>query len=86
MSINQRYAVDETKVRHMGKLYSSIDFELVEGVDKLQFKNTPKRTVAGTFYIGDRSFTVTLGELDRIIETAQNAKEVFIKAYKLGRL
>ena len=84
MSINQKYAVDETRVKHLGTYMNSIDFEIDFSVDIEKLKDNYKGMPVGTLYIGNQQFPVTLTELNRIAETANEAISAVNKAYRLG--
>lgn len=86
MSINNKFAVDQDKVRKYGKFYGSIDFECNDKVSALVFKNDPKRPPIGEFYIGNSSFEVTIDELELIEQTAREARETVMKRYRLGMM
>ena len=84
MSINQKYATDESRLKQLGKYMNSIDFELNLSVDIEKLKDNYKGTIVGTFFIGTQQFPVTISELNRIAETANQAVSSINKAYKLG--
>ena len=85
MSLNQTYAMNQKKVRRYGKLFGSIDFDINTNLSAERVKETYMQTIAGTFKIGGKEFSVTLAELERISETADNAKSTFMKSYTMGR-
>ena len=86
MSINQKYAVDETRVKHLGKYMSSIDFEIDLTINIEKLRENYKGMPVGTFYIGNQKFPVTLSELNRLAETANDAINSINKAYRLGTI
>lgn len=86
MSINNRFSVDQTKVRKYGKFYGSIDFECNEKVSAMVFKTEPKSPVIGEFLIGNSKFGVTMDELELIEQTAREARETIMKRYRLGMM
>ena len=53
-SLNQVAAIDEKKVKHLGKNYASIDFEIKEHVNPNDFKYGKMKPVVGTFVIGNK--------------------------------
>jgi len=83
MSVNLKYAINEEKVKHLGKYIHSIDFEVVTP-NKTTLERLGGGTVAGKLSIGNKEFELTLAELDRISETCQIAKQVFNQKYKFG--
>ena len=86
MSINSRFAVDQTKVRKYGKLYGSIDFECDNRVSAQVFKMEPNRPLVGEFFIGNQRFAVTMDELELIEQTAREARETVMKRYRMGMM
>ena len=86
MSVNSRYAIDEKRVRRLGKLYSSIDFDVSETITAEQFKTKNDYQVIGNFYIGKHKFPITFKELERIEETLHEAKNALQRSYQIGLL
>lgn len=83
-SINQKSAINTEKTKHLGKLFHTIDFVVTEDASSEGIRNLYKNQIVGNFEIGNSSFKLTLGELERIHETSQNAIDVFFKKYQLG--
>ncbi len=84
MSINARHAIDNERVtKSYGSMFGTIDFEPNE-ISKQVLQMEGNKANAGKFHIGGKEFNVTLAELDRIIETCQNAKSVFWQKFKFG--
>lgn len=83
MSVNLRYGQDEKRTRHLGHLFSTIDFD-VESSNKSILEARGKNTTAGTLQIGGKEFKLTLGELDHLIETCQTARSTFFQKYRFG--
>lgn len=82
MSINLRHGIDnEQTTKKFGPTFGSIDFEPAT-ITKEVLSSQGQKSNAGTFYIGGKSFNVTLAELDRIIETCQSAKTVFFQKFR----
>jgi hypothetical protein len=84
MSTNQRFAVDESRLKHLGKYMNSIDFESDLNIDVDKLRENYKGIPVGNFLIGNNSYPVTLTELNRIAETATDAVNAINKAYRLG--
>jgi len=84
MSLNQTHAIDQQKVAKYGKYFGSIDFTTKNGVTRSDLQRDKLDVVVGAFTIGGHEFNITLSELDRILETGNAAKEVFIRKYTLG--
>ena len=84
-SLNQTHAYDPKKIRHFGKLFGTIDFEMNENLSGPVIRQRQSDTTVGSLFIGERSFNLTIAEIERVIETLQNAREVFYKSYTLGR-
>ena len=85
MSINLTAAHDTKKTRHLGKLWSTIDFELKEHVNPNDFKYAKMKPVIGKIMIGGRSFDVTYSELNQLMRTCSAAMDTAEKAYRLGK-
>lgn len=83
MSVNQRFGMDPDKTKHLGRNFSTIDFE-VNPASRHNLKVKGEDAIAGKLLIGGKEFNCTLAELDRIIETCQLAKTVFWQKYRLG--
>lgn len=83
MSVNLKGAIDPKKTKHLGPLFPTIDFK-VNSTNKSILESRRKNTPAGTLEIGGREYTLTIGELDHLIETCQLAKQVFFQKYRLG--
>lgn len=86
MSVNNRYGVDQKKVRKYGKYFGSIDFDCNQKISADLFRKSPERPVIGTFVIGNHSFDVTWDELEYIEETAKRARETTMKRYRMGMM
>ncbi len=78
-------AHDTKKTRHLGKLWSTIDFELKERVNPDDFKYSKMKPVIGKIEIGNRSFDVTYSELNQLMRTCSAAMDQAEKAYRLGK-
>jgi hypothetical protein len=76
MSVQNRHGQDVERQKNLGKFYNSIDFELM--------RNDYRGVVVGHFMIGKSSFPVTISELNRIVETANDAINSSNKGYRLG--
>ncbi len=85
MSVNLSSAMDEKKVRHLGKHYSTIDFELKEHVDPTEFKYSKMKPVVGKLEIAGKAFDMTYSELNQMMRTCGAAMEQAEKAYRMGR-
>ena len=85
MSVNLSAAIDEKKVRHLGKHYSTIDFELKENVNPTDFKYAKMKPVIGKLEISGRSYDVTYSELNHIVQTCVAAMGSADMAYKIGK-
>tara|TARA_R100000808_G_C2060715_1_gene92263 strand:+ start:325 stop:624 length:300 start_codon:yes stop_codon:yes gene_type:complete len=83
-SLNQVAAIDEKRVKHLGKNYASIDFEINDHVNPDDFKYAKMKPVVGTFVIGNKRVDVTYSELNNIMRTANDAMSVCDKAYRMG--
>jgi hypothetical protein len=86
MSINSRFAMDQTKARKNGRFYGSIDFECNDKVSAQVFKNDPNRPTIGEFLIGNSRFPVTMEELELMEQTCREARETVMKRYRLGMM
>jgi hypothetical protein len=84
MSVQNRHGQDVERQKNLGKFYNSIDFELAYDVDLEKMRNDYRGVVVGHFMIGKSSFPVTISELNRIVETANDAINSSNKGYRLG--
>ena len=84
-SINQVAAIDQNKVKHLGKNYASIDFEIKEHVNPTDFKYSKLKPIVGTFVIGNKRVDVTYSELNQIMRTAGHAMDACDQAYRMGK-
>ena len=73
-SLNQVAAIDEKKVKHLGKNYASIDFEIKEHVNPNEFRYGKMKRV-----------DVTYSELNHIMRTASAAMQACDMAYRMGK-
>ena len=85
MSVNLTAAHDKKKTRHLGKLWSTIDFELKEHVNPNDFKYAKMKPVIGKIQIGGRSFDITYSELNQLSRTCDAAMQQAEQAYKMGK-
>jgi len=86
MSVNNRFAVDQTKVRKYGKFYGGIDFECDNQVSAHVFKMEPNRPPIGEFIIGNQKYSLTMYDLELIEQTDREASETVMKRYRLGMM
>ncbi len=86
MSVNNRYGINEKRVKRFGKLYSSIDFDTSDNLTADQFYTKNDYQVIGNFFIGKNKYPITFKELDRIEETVKEAKMSLQRAYQIGLL
>ena len=84
MSINNRFVIDENRVKRFGKNYSSIDFDIKENLNAEEFYTKGDYMPVGKFIIGDRQIPVTVKELEKIEQTAREAQSALRQAYRLG--
>jgi hypothetical protein len=84
MSINNRFGIDENRVKRFGKNYSSIDFDIKENLSAEEFYTKGDYMPVGKFVIGDRQIPVTVKELEKIEQTAREAQSALRQAYRLG--
>jgi len=84
-SLNQVASIDVNKVKHLGKNYATIDFEIKEHVNPNDFKYAKMKPIVGTFVIGNKRVDVTLSELNNIIRTATDAVSQCDQAYRMGK-
>lgn len=86
MSINHSKGIDRRKTKHLGRYFSSIDFELPRSIslENVKKSSNSKNYIVGDFIIGGKPYTLTLAEIDRIQETMVNAKETFQKRLNAG--
>jgi len=70
MSVNCRFGINQEKVKHLGKYFGSIDFE-VASTNRTQLRIKENQVHAGDFLIGNKSYKCTLDDLDVISEEAK---------------
>ena len=85
MCVNLSAAQDKKKTRHLGKYWSTIDFELKEHVNPNEFKYSKMKPVIGKIMIGGKGFDVTYSELNQLMRTCSAAMDTAEKAYRLGK-
>ncbi len=84
-SVNQTAAINPDKVKHLGKNYATIDFEINDHVDPNEFKYSKMKPIVGTFVIGNKRVEVTFSELNHIMGTANMAMNQCDMAYRIGK-
>lgn len=65
MSVNQSYGISEKRTKHLGKYFSTIDFE-VNKCSKQQIEVQTDITITGRFWINERSQEVSLKVLNSV--------------------
>jgi hypothetical protein len=85
MSINLTAAHDTKRTRHLGKLWSTIDFDLKENVNPTDYKYAKMKPVIGTLEIGGKRFDITYSELNQLMRTCSSAMQVADLAYRMGK-
>tara|TARA_Y100001963_G_scaffold126995_1_gene180005 strand:+ start:125 stop:427 length:303 start_codon:yes stop_codon:yes gene_type:complete len=84
-SLNMTAAIDKNKVKHLGKNWATIDFEIKESVNASDFKYSKMKPIIGTFVIGNKRVDVTFSELNQIMHTAGAAMQQCENAYRMGK-
>jgi hypothetical protein len=84
--VNNAYAYDKKRSRKMGKLYSTIDFNVNDKISGELFASVPEKPIVGELEIGGKSFKMTYQEIDAVISTLQDAKRAVEMKYRLGRM
>ncbi len=82
--VNNAFAYDKKRSKRMGRLYSTIDFNVNEKISADLFARVPEKPIVGQLEIGGKSFNVTYQEIDAIISTMQDAKRAVESKYRLG--
>lgn len=91
MSVNLRFGINQEKVRHLGKYFGSIDFE-VASTNRSQLRIKENQVIAGEFLIADKRFKCTLDDLDAISDEAKHGEcwihgtEWKVTDYELNRI
>ena len=83
--VNNTASYNKKKVRKLGKLYGSIDFEVSDTISAHYFENN-ERPIVGKLHIGGKTFDVTYQELDMIARTMTTAKDVVNRKHKMGMM
>ena len=65
MCVNQIFGISEKKTKHLGKYFSSIDFD-VKKCSKQQLQTTDNKTIVGSLWINDKSQQVNLGKMNEV--------------------
>ena len=84
--VNNAYAYDKKRAKRMGKLYSTIDFNVNDKISGELFASVPEKPIVGELEIGGKSFKMTYQEIDAVISTLQDAKRAVEMKYRLGRM
>ena len=84
--VNNAFAYDKKRSNRMGKLYSTIDFNVNDKISADLFAKVPEKPVVGELEIGGKSFKMTYQEIDAVISTLQDAKRAVEMKYRLGRM
>ena len=82
--VNNSFAWNKKeKLARRGKFYSSIDFDVAD-LPESTMKQRKTDTVLGQFIIGKSKFDLTHAEINQIIETLSDAKQVIDRKFRLG--
>ena len=82
--VNNAFAYDKKRSKRMGKLYSTIDFNVNDKISADLFARVPEKPIVGDLEIGGKSFKVTYQEIDAMISTLQDAKRAVESKYRLA--
>ena len=82
--VNNAFAYDKKRSRKMGKLYSTIDFNVNDKISGELFASVPEKPIVGELEIGGKSFKMTYQEINAVISTMQDAKRAVEMKYRLG--
>ena len=64
MSVNLSFGISEKRAKHLGKYFSSIDFE-VNKCSKQQIEVQQDRVIAGEFWINGKSQKISLKSFNK---------------------
>ena len=81
-SLNQVAAINEEKVKHLGKNYASIDFEFTDAINEFNYKD--KSIPVGALKVGSKQVEMTAAECKKIITTLEEVLTTHQKKIKLG--
>jgi len=84
MSINNRFGIDENRVKRFGKNYASIDFDIKDNLNGDDYRTKGDYMPVGNFVIGKNNVPVTIKEIEKIEQTAREALASLRQAYQLG--
>ena len=84
--VNNAHAYDKKRVDRLGKLYSTIDFNINDTISGDLFKSVPEKPIVGQLEIGGKTFDVTYQEIDAIQSTLHEAKRAIEQRYRSGML
>mgnify|MGYP003644339802 FL=1 len=77
---------DKFNPNKYGKLWSTVDCELMQGTKAKIPTGDANQPLIGTFLIGGKRFELTYSETNRVIETMLDMQNVYKKAQRLGML
>ena len=77
---------DKFNPNKYGKLWSTVDCELIQGIKAKVPTGDANQPLIGTFKIGGKRFELTYSETNRVIETMLDMQNVYKKAQRLGML
>jgi hypothetical protein len=84
MSINNRFGIDEKRVKRFGKNYASIDFDIKDNLNGEDYRTRGDYMPVGNFVIGNKEVPVTIKEIEKIEQTAKEALSALRQMYQLG--
>ena len=84
--VNNAFAYNKKQVDRLGKLYSTIDFNINDTISGDLFKPVSEKPIVGQLEIGGKAFDVTYQEIDAIQTTLQEAKRAIEQRYRSGML
>ena len=69
-----------------GKVWSTIDCELMKGAKALRPQGDANQPLIGTFFIDGKRIELTFSETNRVIETMYDMQKMYKNAQRLGML
>lgn len=81
--VNQSIGYDQKRTAHMGENFDTIDFD-VHPVTKQQVERLQMKTIMGELLIAGKKIKCSIGEVDHLIETLQDSRQVFMQKYRFG--
>lgn len=78
MSVNLTVAIDPTRVKHLGKYFGTIDFDVATAPSKMVFDRLGKSVHVGTLFVSDKKYRMKLEELETLVIDCYHSDPVIL--------